>query len=167
MRQHAKYLIIILITSSHLSFAGEQVPSLFRAASGIVADKTLDVTVKRQRFIYVNIGLINTEKQAIQQDELMLHLFKDTIFVAKLERVETFSRNGVGWVGHLNGIEDSQVILIVRNGKMTGNIVLPDTLYKVGNSGNNGLHTIKEIKLSNIPPELPPVPVEPKENGKP
>lgn len=160
MSQHAKYLIIILIASSQISFAEEQVPSLFRVASGIVADKALDVSVKRQRFIYVNIGLINTEEQAIQQDELMLNLFEDTIFVAKLDRVETFSGNGVGWVGHLRSIEDSQVILITHNGKMTGNIVLHDTLYKVGNSGNNGLHTIKEIKLSNAPPKLPLVPVE-------
>ena len=163
MRQHTKYLIILLIAASNISFAEGQVSSLFRAASRIVVDKTLDVNVKRQRFIYVNLGLINTEEQAIQHDELMLNLFEDTTFIAKLDRVETFSGTGVGWVGHLRSVEDSQVILIVRNGKLTGNILLPDTLYKVGNNGNNGLHTIKEIKLSKAASELPkllPVPVE-------
>ncbi|MFK5951141.1 MAG: hypothetical protein QM500_20495 [Methylococcales bacterium] len=158
MRQYAKYLIIIMITNSHLSFAGELVPSLFRAAWGQQGvSKTQDVTVKRQRFLRINIGLLNTEEKARQHDELLLSLFDDTTFVAKLERVETFSGNGVGWVGHLKSVEDSQVIFIIRNGQMTGNIVLPDALYKIGNDGKNGLHTIKEIKLSNIPPEFPAV----------
>jgi hypothetical protein len=161
MRQHAKYLILILIATSHLSFAKEQIPSLFRTASKIPADKALDdATVKRQRLIYVNTSLLNTEKQALQHKELMLNLFKDTTFVAKLDRVETFSENGVGWVGHLRSVEDSQVILIIRNGKLTGNILLPDILYKVSNSGNNGLHTIKEINLSKMPPKNSSVPIE-------
>ena len=161
MRKNAKYLIIILIASNYLSFAGEQIPSLFRTASRIVTDKALDdVNVKRQRFLYVNTSLLNTEEQATKHEELMLNLFKDTTFVAKLDRVETFSENGVGWVGHLRSVEDSQVILIVRNGKLTGNILLPDILYKVSNSGNNGLHIIKEIKLSKAPPEISPFPVE-------
>jgi hypothetical protein len=162
MKQYTKYLIIILLTSSNLSFA-EEVPSMFRTALGVISagKAKKDVSVKRQRFIYVNTSLINTEEQAIKHNELMLNLFEDTTFIAKLERVETFSENGVGWVGHLKSVEDSQVILIIRNEKMTGNILLPDTLYKVENSDKNRLHTIKEIKLSKAPPKLLPVTVEP------
>ena len=142
-----------MIASSQISLAGELVPSLFRAAwgQGIAKEKIHDVTIKRQRFIYINIGLLNTEEQANQHDELLLSLFNDTTFVAKLDRVETFSGNGIGWVGHLRSVEDSQVVFIIRNGKMTGNIVLHDVLYKIGNGGKNGLHTIKEIKLSKKP----------------
>jgi len=89
-------------------------------------------------------------------DVVMLNLFDYVIFTAVLDRVEPNRSGGYSWIGHLEGVEHSQVILVVKEGLMAGNIVVPKVFYQVRYAGN-GVHAIYQIDQSAFPPEDEPV----------
>ena len=67
--------------------------------------------------------------------------------------------NGSGsytWIGYLDGIEQSQVTLVVKDEVMSGNITLSDVFYQVRYMGD-GVHAIYRIDQSAFPSEKEPV----------
>ncbi len=129
----------------------EPPPTLFHATD-IVQDIS-DTTTIRQRFVYVETGLLSTN------DQIFLNLFEDVSFVATLSRVEKLSKGGIAWTGHIDSVQESEVTLISRGNQMAANIVLPGAFYQLRYAGE-GVHVIKEIDQSKFPPEAPPIPVE-------
>jgi hypothetical protein len=89
-------------------------------------------------------------------DLLILNLFDDVAFTAKLDRLEAAGSDGYTWIGHLEGIDHSQVVLVIGGGQMAGNITLPDEFYQVRFAGN-GVHAIYRIDQTAFPPEDDPI----------
>ncbi len=56
-------------------------------------------------------------------------------------------------------IKHSQVILVVDDGIVAGNVTIPGALYQVRYI-DNGVHAIYEINQSAFPEEAPPIPIE-------
>jgi len=50
-------------------------------------------------------------------------------------------------MGHIEGVADSQVILVIEGGRLTGSIVLPKAAYRLRFAGA-GVHVIYEIHRS-------------------
>jgi hypothetical protein len=88
---------------------------------------------------------------------LILNLFDDAVHTALLDRVEYISGRDFAWLGHLEGEPYSQVVFVVGDGVLVGNISTPGAFFQVRYAGN-GVHAISEIDQSGFPPELPPVP---------
>jgi hypothetical protein len=152
MKYLLRHLFIIVGAIFILGSAyAEPPPTLFHATD--IAQDISDTTTIRQRFVYVETGLLSTN------DQIFLNLFEDVSFVATLARVEKLSKGGIAWIGHIDSVQESEVTLISRGNQMAANIVLPGAFYQVRYAGK-GVHVIKEIDQSKFPPEAHSIPVE-------
>lgn len=159
------WVMLDLAPSTIAAPANRQEADLFTDAviEGTI-DKLGDPTVVRDRFVDVKFDLLLKADQlpkdkAATADKLVLNLFQDVVLTALLDRVESNSPDSFSWIGHLEGVENSQVILVVGNGLMAGNITLPGAFYQVRYAGN-GIHAVYEIDQSGFPPEAEPIPVD-------
>ena len=116
-------------------------------------DTIEDPTVIRVRYVEVNFALL---EKAELGDTLILNLFDDLVFTAVLDRLEATTSDGYSWIGHLKGIDHSQVMLVIGGGQMAGNITLPDDFYQVRFAGS-GIHAIYRTDQSAFPPEEEPI----------
>ena len=123
-------------------------------------DQVIDPTVSRSRSVTVNWGAVDTgatsQKQAGGGSGLTLNLFDDAIFSAVLDRREVRSKSVI-LLGHIEGIDKSQVTLVIEDTVMAGNIRLPGAYFPVRYTGS-GLHSVRQIDESQFPPEGQPIP---------
>jgi hypothetical protein len=130
-------------------------------------DWSKDPTIARSRFIDVNANLLSgLDEDGMTASELFdgsiidLNLFDDVEFTAVLERLDPLVSGGFSWVGRIENVERSLVTFVVKDGKVTGNIALPDGLmYQVRYAGN-GVHGVREVDQSMFPAEAEPLSVE-------
>ncbi len=105
-----------------------------------------DLTIIRTRFVDINFDLLagadgHPKEQPDSAKVLALNLFEDVFFTAVLDRIESNTSGSLAWIGRLKGVEHSQVILVIDDGIMSGNITLPGAFYQV-RYGGNGVHAI-------------------------
>ncbi len=125
---------------------------------------TLDITDSPtvMRYRYVDVGfddLLNEDgspKGVEPGHTLLLNLFDDAVHTAVLDRVDYAPDSDFAWLGHLQGVPYSHVVLVVGDGALVGNVTLPGASFQVRFAGS-GVHAICEIDQSAFPPELPPV----------
>jgi hypothetical protein len=113
---------------------------------------TDDPTVMRARHIEPDLRLLGGAEVG---DAVAMNLFEDATYTAILDRKEAALPEGYTWIGHLEGVEYSQVILTVGGGQMTGNIALPGALYQVRHVGDS-IHAIYQIDQAAFPHEAEP-----------
>ena len=126
-------------------------------------DRVIDPTVSRARFVTVNWNAMNdgdatSQKQAAGESGLIVNLFDDAIFRAVLDRREVRSKSVI-WLGHIEGIDKSQVTLVIEDAVMAGNIRLPGAYFQVRYVGP-GLHSVRQIDESHFPPEGEPIQID-------
>ncbi len=128
-------------------------------------DRRGDPTIIRTRLVDINFDLLGGAYAAPQRDSsaasdlVRLNLFNNVVFTAVLDRRQPNQIGGYSWIGHLQGVAHSQVILVVKDGITSGAITLPGALYQVRYAGN-GVHAIYQIDPSDFPPEAQPIPVD-------
>jgi hypothetical protein len=120
---------------------------------GAREDATGDPTVVRARYVDPDLSLLDGAEVGAA---VTVNLFEDATYRAILDRKEAALPEGYTWVGHLEGVEYSQVILTVGGGQVAGNITLPGALYQVRYVGD-GVHAVYQIDQSAFPPEAEPV----------
>ncbi len=113
-----------------------------------------DKTIKRKRFVNVAFGTM--ERPTHLPGQISLNLFEDTQFTAVFDRVEKNLHTGFAWIGHLEGIEHSQVVLVIGDGMLTGSVSFPGKNYQVRGLGG-ALHVVEEMDHSQFPPESEPL----------
>ena len=129
------------------------------------APGTLELTdspaIMRYRYVGIDfddlIGVDGAPKNLEPGHTLRLNLFDDAVHTAILERVEFNPGSDYTWLGRLQGDPWGQVILVVGDGALVGNITTHDAFFQVRYAGN-GVHAVSEVDQSAFPPELPPVP---------
>lgn len=123
-----------------------------------------DPTIVRSRPVAINLHLLaqadGSPRQWAPGGALKLNLFDDVSFTALFDRVELNAPNSFAWIGRIDGIDLSQVILVVRDQIMMGSISMPGALYQIRYAGG-GLHAVHELNPGAFPPEQPPLPVDP------
>ncbi len=152
---------------------GHKPPALF---TGIAAaqqfDDPDDPTIVRKRLVKVKFDILTdtlTTPEAAPDtaDVVTLNLFDDVELIAVLDRIEATIPEFFSWIGHIDEVEDSKVLLIVGEGLIQGSVTLPDAFYKISSAGN-AVHAIFEIDQTAFPPELDPIQVAPeKKNAAP
>jgi uncharacterized integral membrane protein len=105
-----------------------------------------DPAIIRSRYVHVNFDLIKGK-----ETQIVLNLFSDASFNVIKDRVEDRSANKYTWFGHAEGKNSSQVILVVEDGNLAGNILITNELYQIRPIGN-GIHAIYKIDQSLLPP---------------
>jgi len=160
-------LILILSGGGDVA-ASDRQQNLFTAAgvqgADTVKQEVKDPTVIRPRRVHINLELLSKGDKAPRKktdinNSLTLNLFDDVVFEAILDRLEFNGSGSYTWIGHLNGIEQSQVTLVVKDEVMSGNITLSDVFYQVRYKGD-GVHAIYRIDQSAFPSEKRPISID-------
>ena len=154
MRRHALLVAAVaaaLAGAAHLAgFSAGQAPPapppLFRAIAGaqaMGADPD-DVSVVRRRAVSIDLAPIGGTRGALPPARLVaLPLFEDVELVAVWQRTEA-GRHGTAWIGTIEGVAYSQVVLASVAGEVTGSIVMPGRAFDVQPAGG-GVHLVREI----------------------
>src|SRR4030067_352497 len=124
-------------------------------------------TLFRSRYVRENLDLLTKSEavlhgtpqpSSIQKNSIVFNLFDDASFTVVKDRIEVRSGNRYTWYGHIEGMAHSQVILVVEDGSMCGDIRVSGDLYEIRPIGE-GIHAIYEIDQSAFPPDGEPIPV--------
>jgi predicted 3-demethylubiquinone-9 3-methyltransferase (glyoxalase superfamily) len=150
------------VVAGPVAQTGDELFADVAVGSGLAA--TDDPTIVRTRFVDVNLGLLagagdRSGEASGVADVLTLNLFEDVTLTALCDHVEANPSGSFSWIGHLQGVEYGQVILVVRGEMVMGDVSMPGAFYQVRYAGG-GVHAIHEIDQTAFPPELPPIPVE-------
>jgi hypothetical protein len=126
--------------------------------------KTLEPFIVRSRFVEINFDVIirkdaYSEAKPAIANMLGLNLFDNVCFTAVIDRLELRTIDNFSWIGHIKGMEPSEVILVLKDSQMVGNIRGPDGYFQIRYVGD-GVHAVREIDPSVFIDELEPIPVE-------
>jgi hypothetical protein len=146
------------------------------APDGLVVPETNDQAgpaVTRSRYTTINFdvlpdprsrGLLNRQPRT-----LPLQLFPNLSITAVFDRFDP-NRDGVTWVGHVDGVPFSTVTLAYGGRLLTGSIVMPTGTYSIRPApaelrrlnplGAREVHVVTEIRQDGFAPEAPPIEVE-------
>ena len=123
-------------------------------------EKAQKPRVIRYRYVGVNFNLLFGTapfgEKAAGAQLLLLNLFDDVAFRVVLDRREVRSDKSFTWLGRIEGIENSQVTLVVLDGVLIGNIKVEDAFYQVRYAGEHA-HVVYQIDPRTFPPESEPV----------
>jgi len=162
-----RILVILLMTFLSLSITksiGWSADGLFPDA-GSVSDshikkqmEKIDPTVVRSRWVKVDFDQLVGESSPEGAETILLNLFDDVSLIAVKDRLERRSMTRYTWFGKIVGVKLGQVILVVEDGVMAGDIMVNGQLYQV-RTGGEGIHMVREIDQSRFPDEAPPIPI--------
>jgi hypothetical protein len=119
----------------------ETAPALFKAAVGQGEPDTADdPTILRACWVEVDTAVLAglsgpPGSELGGAPYLRLDLFEGAVFTAVLDRELARAPDGLTWIGHVDGVADSRVILRVEGEAMIEEIALPGTLYRVRHVG--------------------------------
>jgi hypothetical protein len=160
LRMASIAIILIVVTVLVGSFKGAALAQgnrpLFQNSSA-AADANVpafDATTTRGRMVNIDFAAIKAgtaKNNADVATTLSLNLFDDANFTAVLDRIDQID-GGFVWVGHLQGVEMSNVTLVIRHGQMAGNISMADHFFQVRYAGGSA-HVVREIDQSLFPPD--------------
>ena len=140
-----------LASATAASAQSGRVPAgLFNGASN-PAGRTIpaDPAVSRRRVVEVDSDLLG-------ETSILLNLFDDVSLVATRDRLAGDPSGAVIWIGHLDGVEHSRVILVSRNDVVSGTVRWPGGLATISYAGD-GLHVVDRIDAENLPPHQDPL----------
>jgi hypothetical protein len=92
-----------------------------------------DRAVKRSRWVALDVNTLpdpRTRPQLAREPGLTLELFPDVFIDAAFVRFDP-NRNGVTWVGHLEGSPMYPVTLAYGGGVLTGTIIAPQGMFQI------------------------------------
>ena len=116
-------------------------------------------TIVRGRCVHVELDYIVGKDIPHGAEAIKLNLFYDVSYTVVKERVEKRSASRYTWFGRVEDFKHSQVILVVENGSMAGNIKIEGNMYQIRKIGD-GAHIICEIDQNAFPEEVPPLAIE-------
>lgn len=154
------FLCIALLSFPGLVHAGED-DNLFVAA-GRPGSWENDLRESRGMSVFRS-NAVRPRFELLDRDSthpLELNLFNDMAYTAVLDRAERLSPDRLTWIGHIENIPGSEVILVKGGGVLIGKIRLPWGVYRIAYDGR-GIHRVEEVNLAALPPEAPPVRIAP------
>jgi hypothetical protein len=142
-----------LLGAQNVSLSSAQAVPLFAPVATAAAAASQQATragERRRREVQVNLDALGGFYGArAVQPQLELTLFPGDTHVAVLDRLET-TYEGRSWIGHLQGIELSSVVLTVTRGVLAGSVVWPGGHQFSIAPGTAGTHVITELDTSQL-----------------
>ena len=137
-------------------------PTLARANPRWWTEPTADATPRtlRSRLVRIDFGRLDAARAVAEQSAgdrppLTLNLFDDAVFVG---RIEWSAQTESGYVlsGHLDGEPFGTVTLVVNGAVVAGTVRTLQGTWRIRSAGA-GLHLIRQVDLSTLPPEGEPL----------
>lgn len=111
--------------------------------------------VIRERFVTIALNLLGGGDSP-PSDVLVLNLFEDVTLTARLSHFER-AQDGYTWIGRVEGVKLSDVVLVVTQGVLAGSITMPGATYVIEHTDaeyqGKKVYTIYEIDQSTFPPD--------------
>jgi hypothetical protein len=106
----------------------------------------------RSRKVGINFGMLPTSVSDKRPHRLPLNPFDDVELVAQIDRIESAGADSTTYVGHIEGVDSSSVVLVASDGVMVGSITTADAAYQVRYDGTT--HLIQQVDPNAFPDEL-------------
>ena len=87
---------------------------------------------------------VNVHTDLLWSDSLTLNLFDDVVVTAVRDRLIDKVKGNTTWIGHVEGVPESEVFLTVRGKTMSGTVKMGNDLYEIETHGNN-THNITKV----------------------
>jgi hypothetical protein len=149
----------------HSSLANAQwlFTDLANTARVVDGDAAIDPTILRSRLVgidwaQVKLALGRAQGRVNQESGMLLNFFQDVVLSAVPDRSEVRSPENFTWHGHVDGIRESEIMLVALDGVMAGNVRAAGRLFQI-RYVENGVHAVREIDESRFPPDGDPIPV--------
>jgi hypothetical protein len=142
------------LTSPTLSISNKNASgsALFLDARQATAPPT-DAGVSRARWAKIDEAvLLDPQGKPLKlppNAEITLNLFPDTTYAGVIEKVQQ-EGGGYTWVGHLKGVENSELFIVYTAGVFIGHFASPSGVYEVSSAGGD-LYKIVQIDQSKLP----------------
>ncbi len=128
-------LVLFILATYGISSSGESnkgVPLFSEIITQAELGNIDDPTVIRQRTANVNFkSLLNEnippETALNAADSIILNLFEDVRLTAVLDRLDATLPEFYSWIGHIAGMAQSKVILVVGDELIKGSVTMPDS----------------------------------------
>jgi hypothetical protein len=122
-------------------------------------EKAQKPRIIRYRYVRVNFDLFfgtvsDGEKSAVAR-VLLLNLFDDAMFNVVFDHRSVRSERSFTLLGRVQGIENSQVTLVVEEGVLIGNITIENAFYQIRYARDH-THVVYQIDPATFPPESEP-----------
>ncbi len=137
-----------------------------------------DPTVVRQRYVIVNTDALDSNvgepsapsaaapdvgepnaaapsAEAVPPAPVQLNLFDDVSVTLYTQSVEEGPLGVTNWVARTEGSDFDNAVMVVKDGLITGNIIVDNTMYQIRPAGDS-IQSIAEIDQSRFPEELEP-----------
>jgi hypothetical protein len=129
-----------------------------RAAALSMSRKASEPSVIKNRYVRVNLDRLKGDRFPEGAESILLNLFDGISYKVDRERLEKRSSTRYTWFGRVAGAAISQVVLVVEDGNMTGNILADGDLYQI-RPVQDDVHIVRAIDQTGFPEEAPPIPV--------
>ncbi|HEV8617482.1 MAG TPA: pre-peptidase C-terminal domain-containing protein [Methylomirabilota bacterium] len=121
------------------------------AGASVAPSAAPDVFARNTRYVQLDLS-------ALAQTRTTLNMFpgKGTgTLVAVWDRVEQISADTYAWIGHADGVDLSDVTLVVNTteGIMAGSVTVPGALYRIRYAGQ-GAHAVEEVDADAFPDDV-------------
>ncbi len=97
--------------------------------------------------------LVTIDYERLEDVRLLLNLFPDAAFTIIRDRVEQNASGSISWIGHVQDMEGTIIVLVRRDEMLTGLITTPVGSYRVTYLGD-GVHAVQQMDPAYV---LPPV----------
>ncbi len=109
--------------------------------------------VARSRAVKINQSLLLDTQGAARQlppnTEITLNIFPDTSYTPVIDQVEQ-EGDSYTWVGHLQGVDPSSVMIVYTAGVFMGHFASPQGIYEVSSAGDD-LYQLIQIDQNKLP----------------
>jgi hypothetical protein len=137
-------------------------PDLF-----LPAQNTEDIEVQdspfivRSRLVSVDFELLSLLQENLmaepdEEHQLILNVFEGLEYTLIIKKIEKNRSGSYSWYGQLKDIPRSQVVLVINEGKVFGNISKANFSYQIRHISEES-HAIYEIDPSKFPPTSEPI----------
>ncbi|MBW8012946.1 MAG: hypothetical protein FVQ83_17145 [Chloroflexi bacterium] len=139
--------------------------NLFSPVEGQEGLLSSEPTIMRGRVVTIDFSLLvvleeDSEVSEVTFPPVGLNFFEDVRYIFILDRQETNVLGVITWIGHIEGVELSEVTLSVIENVMSGSIILPGgEIYRIAFLSES-MHAVYQIDQSAFPEEEAPDPLE-------
>jgi len=124
-----------------------------------IEEHPADPIITRLRNVGINLNALSQPDATfgeVYAEQVTLNLFPDVSFTVNNTSVNYRAENDYTWVGKIEGTQFGDVILVVKNGRITGNINVQGEVYRIRPS-QDSLHVIQKMNPTAFPEDAPSV----------
>jgi len=139
-------LIFISVAESEKQVVADATPAGLFNISDATLTPSDGANVIRSRLVTINFD-------ELQKARIQLNLFPEATFTVVRTKVEMNASGSISWIGRVDGMEGTIIVLVLRDEMLTGLITTPVGSYRVTYLGD-GVHAVQQMDLAYALPSV-------------